>query len=258
MRSEARYDEPFFWWGPRWETPQPRSLRNLLLDETIDLWSAAHVWAALARRQSLAVVAGPSGVGKTTLLTALSDLLPAETRRVYLRGCFENFAFLSDPCIDPERTALLVNEISPHLPVYLWGAGVAEVLRAAQRGFVLLASAHATTALEFVGSLAGSPLRLPPESIAAFRVVVALGREETASACNRVNGVWRLSRTRTGIAVDLLGAAPSDSTHEMPLSGWFPPGEIVERVRALAAFASGSEPEPALVRNLPEEQGKDR
>ena len=101
MSPDPRYEEPFAWWGPGWQAPAPRGIADFLRDETIDSWSAANLWAALARRRSLAVVAGGSGVGKTTLLTALLDFLPPGTRRVYLRGCFETFAFLSDPTIEP-------------------------------------------------------------------------------------------------------------------------------------------------------------
>jgi energy-coupling factor transporter ATP-binding protein EcfA2 len=256
MRSHARYDEPFFWWGPRWEVPAPVPLRELLRDGTIDPWSAAHVWAALARRQSLAVVAGPSGSGKTTLLTALCELLPAETRRVYVRGCFEDFAFLRDSGIDPRQTALLVNELSPHLPVYLWGPGVAEVLRATRTGFMVLATAHATTAIEFVGTLAGSPLRLPPELIAAFGVVVAIGAGDSL-APRRVSGVWRLGGTREGVAIEPLPTPPRDPCRDTVEDRWFPGSEIAHRVRLLMIHADGNEPTLPVVRILPEENGSD-
>ena len=101
VTSGPRYEEPFAWWGPGWQAPAPRDIADLLRDETIDAWTAANLWAALARRQSLAVVAGESEVGKTTLLTALLDFLPPNTRRVYLRGCFETFAFLVGPGNQP-------------------------------------------------------------------------------------------------------------------------------------------------------------
>jgi hypothetical protein len=139
--SASSYTEPFWWWGPGWSTPVPRGIDELMRDETIDSWTAANLWAALARRRSLAVVAGASGVGKTTLLTALLDFLPPETRRIYPRGCFETFTFLSDPAPVAAETALLINEISPHLPVYLWGPAVGRMLKAADRGYTVLATA---------------------------------------------------------------------------------------------------------------------
>src|SRR5918997_3879070 len=180
MSPEPRYEEPFAWWGPGWQVPEPRDIAELLRDETIDSWTAANLWAALARRRSLAVVAGESEVGKTTLLNALLDFLPLGTRRVYLRGCFESFAFLSDPAIDPTQTALLINEISPHLTVYLWGPAVGRVLEATQRGFTLLATAHADSVQEFLGALTGSPLRIPLAQAAAFEFVAVMKRNETS------------------------------------------------------------------------------
>ncbi len=150
--------------------PAPRDIAELLRDETIDSWTAANLWAALARRRSLAVIAGASGVGKTTLLTALLDFLPPRTRRIYPRGCFETFAFLSDPAISPRESALLINEISPHLPVYLWGPAVGRILEAAQRGFTLLATAHADSVHDLVGALTGSPLHIPAARDGGIRV----------------------------------------------------------------------------------------
>ncbi len=174
MSPEPRYEEPFAWWGPGWQAPARRGIADLLRDETIDCRTAANLWAALARRQSVVVVSGASGVGKTTLLTALLDFLPPDTRRVYLRGCFETFAFLTDSTINPRETALMINEISPHLPVYLWGPAVERILETAQRGFMLLATAHADSVHDFVGALTGSPLHIRAAQTAAFEFVVVL------------------------------------------------------------------------------------
>jgi energy-coupling factor transporter ATP-binding protein EcfA2 len=212
-----------------------------LRDETIDSWTAANLWAALARRRSLVVVAGESEVGKTTLLTALLDFLPPNTRRVYLRGCFESFAFLSDPAIDPSQSALLINEISPHLPVYLWGPAVGRVLEAAQQGFTLLATAHADSVHEFVGALTGSPLRIPLAQAAAFEFIVVMKRDDANLSGRGVRGVWRLEPTRSGISVakmppvaEVVHDISTETTphHDQPNS-WFPVQEVVRRQRIL-------------------------
>lgn len=218
-------------------------MADLLRDGTIDPWTAAHIWAALARRQSLSVIGGQSGIGKTTLLTALCELLPPETRRVYIRGCYEDFAFLRDPRIDPRHTALMVNELSPHLPVYLWGPGVAEVFEATRQGFMVLATAHAQSALEFVGSLTGGPLRLPPTLVAAIAVVVGLGIDPETSR-RRATGVWRLQKTRRGISVDRLASSPHQRERATSADEWFPAPEIDTRARLLAELMTGSGPLP--------------
>jgi energy-coupling factor transporter ATP-binding protein EcfA2 len=211
-----------------------------LHDETIDSWTAGNLWAALARRRSLAVVAGASGVGKTTLLTALLDFLPSPTRRIYLRGCFETFTFMSDSTIIAGETALLINEISPHLPVYLWGPAVSRVLGAAQQGFALLATAHADSVHDLVGALTGSPLHVPVAQTAAFEFVVILERHEASRSGRRVRGVWRLQPTRDGVAIAQMPPAPTlhnisqkpISSHSEPQT-WFPSQELAHRQRAL-------------------------
>jgi hypothetical protein len=241
VSSEPRYEEPFAWWGPGWQVPEPRDIAELLRDETIDSWTAANLWAALARRRSLVVVAGESEVGKTTLLSALLDFLPPNTRRVYPRGCFESFAFLSDPAVDPSQTALLINEISPHLPVYLWGPAVGRVLEAAQRGFALLATAHADSVHEFVGALTGSPLRIPVAQAAAFEFVVVMQRDEAKQSGRRVRGVWRLEPSRSGIVVAemqpvapaLLDIPTERTSQPRSLTSWFPLQELADRQHIL-------------------------
>jgi hypothetical protein len=172
VRGRVALDEPFGWWGPVWASPEPRPIGHLIENGVLTAEAAALLWTLLERRASIVVAAGPSGAGKTTLLTALLDFLPTGTRRIYLRGCYEPFDFLGDT--DPATAALLVNELSPHLPIYLWGPGVRRALGAAREGYQLAATAHATSVDEFVYALAGYPLRVPIEEIAAIDLLVLL------------------------------------------------------------------------------------
>ncbi|HKG25838.1 MAG TPA: hypothetical protein VKB09_09335, partial [Thermomicrobiales bacterium] len=237
MSRDPQYEAPFAWWGPGWQASATRNMAELLRDETIDAWTAANLWAALARRRSLAVVAGASGVGKTTLLTALLDFLPQGTRRIYVRGCFETFAFLADPTINPGETALLINELSPHLPVYLWGPAVGRVLEATQRGFSLLATAHAESVYDLVGALTGSPLHIAASRTAALEFVVAMGLDDESVSGRRIRRVWRLAPTREGVVVTELGrgiveenyiSQETPPQHPGPAT-WFPSPELARR-----------------------------
>ncbi|MGH2613799.1 MAG: hypothetical protein ACRDJC_01045 [Thermomicrobiales bacterium] len=246
MCPEPRYSESFFWWGPSGVSPIRRSIGDLLRDGTIDLGSATVLWAALARGSSLAVVAGPSGAGKTTLLTALLAFLPPDMNRLYLRGCFETFSFLDDPATIPVETALLVNEISPHLPVYLWGPAVERVLRAADDGFTVLATAHAESVPEFVSTLTGSPLRISAARVAAIHYVVVLERSVDSRSGRRISGVWRLERTRVGVGMDRVFWHPPDSVAETPMLAMqadalcpFPDDELIPRSRILGRLRDG-------------------
>jgi energy-coupling factor transporter ATP-binding protein EcfA2 len=166
------FDEPFGWWGPVWSAPEPHAIGDLIGDGVLTAECAALLAALLVRRASIVVAAGPSGAGKTTLLTALLDFLPEGTRRIYVRGCYEPFDFLDSTA--PEQSVLLVNELSPHLPIYLWGPGVRRVLQATGSGYQLAATAHATSVDEFVYSLSGYPLRVPAAEIAAIDLLVLL------------------------------------------------------------------------------------
>ena len=210
-------------------------MADLLSDETIDSWIAANLWAAMARRRSLVVVAGANGVGKSTLLSALLEFLPPGTRRLYLRGCFETFAFLSDPTIDPRETAVLINEISPHLPVYLWGPAVRRTLGAARQGFQLLSTAHADSVPDLVGALTGSPLRLTASEVAALEFVVMMERAPGNPSGRHVSGVWRLAPTRYGVSFTTLpiDAIENDISLEPTSTNWFPQRELAERQKIL-------------------------
>lgn len=261
MPPTARYDRPFHWWGPGWDPPVTHDLADLLRDGTLDAATAAILWAALARRRSLAVIGGQGGLGKSTLLTTLLPLLPAGTRRLYLRGCFEPFAFLDDPTVDPTHSALLINELSPHLPVYLWGPGVGRALHAAQRGFTLLATAHGESVHEFVASLTGSPLRIPVASIAAFNLVAIL-KPSSASASGRcLSEIWRLGATRDGLTIDRIYIDINFECETEPGTGerpplaatagqLFPEHEISSRCQHLRALRDG------LIDCLPPEVGE--
>jgi hypothetical protein len=242
--SRPRYEEPFHWWGATFDSPAGRDVAALLRDTTLDCATAAVLWAALARRSSLAVIAGPSRAGKTTVLSALLDFLPAETRRLYLRGSYESFAFLSDASIVPHESAILINEISPHLPIYLWGPAVARALRASERGFSLLATAHADSIQEFVRLLTGSPLRVQPQLVAAFEFVLVLEPSSESASGRRVREVHRLTRTRSGIAFSSMPADPrcSAGAARFAVAGkqsWFPADELRERARILDDLRQG-------------------
>lgn len=239
----AVYSEPFLWWGPVWEPPPVRSLVELIQDEVTTPAVAALLWGMLARRASIIVAAGPRGVGKTTVLSALLDCYPATSRRLYLRGCYESFAFLDDPTVDPGESLLLVNEISSHLPAYLWGPGVRRLLQAAGQGFTFAATAHATAIEELVGQLAGYPLHIPMSELAAINLVVLLAPPGSAAGRWRVEQVWTLAQQgERGLTVTALaehGELLAAASPEGPAQPLLPPAaETGRRTELLAGLAA--------------------
>mgnify|MGYP000865764237 FL=1 len=159
------------------------SLVDLVRLGSLDAATAAFLWLVLEHRASVIVAAREHGAGKTTLLTALVDLLPEGTTRYYLRGWYERFAFVET--LDRDRSYLLVNEISDHLPIYLWGKGVRRLFGLLTEGWRLGATVHAAGAEEVFALLHGFPLEVPTESLRSIDLVVTLGMGVTGEGLLR-------------------------------------------------------------------------
>lgn len=169
--------EPYGWWGYHWRAPEPRSIVALLADRVLDARTAALLWLLLERRASLVVVAPGSDAGKTTLLTALLDFLPPGVRRIYLRGWSETFDFPADAA--PARSYLLCNEISAHLPVYLWGCQVRRLFTMLEQGYALAATLHAGGLDEAIATLTAPPLAVPRRAVARLDLLLLLDGDAT-------------------------------------------------------------------------------
>ncbi|HLI51846.1 MAG TPA: type II secretion system protein E [Thermomicrobiaceae bacterium] len=166
-------EQPNGWWGYRHEPPDPLSITRLVDSGLLDPCTAAFLWLAIEAKASVFVVSEPSNAGKTTFLTALLDFLPEQVRRIYLRGWYERFTFMSED--DPAESYLLCNEISSHLPIYLWGRGVRRMFDALHAGFSLATTAHTTGAEGVIELLSAYPLQIPDQLILDIDFVITLG-----------------------------------------------------------------------------------
>lgn len=192
--ASSGYAEPFGWWGYHWTPPEQRSLLWLIERGALDIRLAAFLSLTIEARASFIVVAEPHEAGKTTLLTALLDFLPEDIQPVYLRGWYERFSFLDT--LPPESAYVLCNEISSHLPTYLWGHGVRRVFDAAAAGYPLATTMHATGAADAFDQLAGYPLDVPVEHLASIDLVITIG---VGYASNKLlRRVARVERITTG------------------------------------------------------------
>lgn len=171
--DQDTYARPFGWWGYHWTPPERHSLLWLIERGTLDLRTAAFLSLVVEQRASLIVAAEPHEAGKTTLLTALIDFLPLDTTPVYLRGWYERFAFLEQ--VEPARAYLLCNEISSHLPTYLWGRGVRRMFDAVAAGYPLATTMHANGASDALDQLTGYPLEVPALHLTRLDLVVTIG-----------------------------------------------------------------------------------
>jgi hypothetical protein len=102
----------------------------------------------------------------------LLDFLPPDTQPIYVRGLYERFEFVADTA--PDYVYILCNEISAHLPTYLWGPGVRTLFDALQRGFRMATTMHAGSGGEVLKQLTSHPLNVPAAQTALLDLVVTL------------------------------------------------------------------------------------
>jgi hypothetical protein len=249
------HEEPFGWWGWHWQPAVPMSIMQIIDAGSTDTDMMAVLWAMLARRASILVAAEPPMAGKTTTLTALLDLMPADTRRVYLRGHYETFDFANEKDIVPTKTYVLANEMSDHLAVYLWGSRIYKTFELIPKGYAIGSTMHAETVTDVIAILDSEPLCVPAEWISRLTLVINLYVSSTyGGATRRFNAVHMLepaTEPSTGNEQVLpISRSPVRGVRPVLLSRWdratdsfdhrFTRPEITQK---LAAWAGVSEAE---------------
>nr|BBH90978.1 hypothetical protein KTC_57290 [Thermosporothrix sp. COM3] len=166
--------ERYYW---HYESRRPLSIAQIIALGSVDAWTAALAWVLLEHGSSL-TVAGPTdpqpGVGKTTTLNALLQFLPEGTALAYMAGMYETFAFTRLPEVDPATTYALCNEVSDHLPIYMWGRAARRYLTLPAKGFHIATSVHADTIHDVI-QMYHRTLRLTPEDVRRLGLVINIG-----------------------------------------------------------------------------------
>jgi hypothetical protein len=166
--------ERYYW---HYESRRPLSMAQIIALESVDAKTVALLWLLLEHGASI-TVAGPTdpqpGVGKTTTLNALLQFLPEGTALAYMSGMYENFSFTRLPDIKPATTYALCNEVSDHLPIYMWGRVAQRYLRLPHQGYHIATSVHADT-IDDVVRMYQNDLRLKPEDVRSLGLVVNIG-----------------------------------------------------------------------------------
>lgn len=164
-----------YWW--HYDSRRPLSLAQIIALGSVDVSTAALVWLILEHGVSL-TVAGPTdpqpGIGKTTTLNALLQFLPEGISLAYMSGMYEDFAFTQLPDVEPEKIYALCNEVSNHLPIYMWGRIARRYLMLPAQGYHIATSVHADTIREVV-QMYQRDLRIPVEDIRRLGLVVNIG-----------------------------------------------------------------------------------
>ena len=204
------------WWAQYSKAGSRPSFLQLISNRTVDLRGAALLWLLVERRASIIVAAGPDLAGKTSLLTALVDLVPPWYEQVYLNGRDEDFSFMKNEDADPGNTYVLVPEFSDEAPAYIWGKPVLTLFRALGKGYSVLSTMHADSPEEVIASLQ-KDLKIPRSLVNEIHVVANVRRYHvTRSPSYRVSQFALLdegSEAGKGRIVTLAGWDPDTDSY---------------------------------------------
>ncbi len=164
-----------YWW--HYDSRRPLSVAQIMALGSVDEFTAGLIWLLLEHGSSL-TVAGPTdpqpGIGKTTTLNALLQFVPEGTALAYMSGMYEDFAFTKLSDIEPDKTYALCNEVSDHLPIYMWGRIARQFLMLPARGYHVATSVHADTIKDVI-QMYQYDLRVPIHDMNRLGVVVNIG-----------------------------------------------------------------------------------
>jgi hypothetical protein len=166
--------ERYYW---HYESRRPLSVAQIIALGSVNAETVGLIWLLLEHGSSL-TVAGPTdpqpGVGKTTTLNALLQFLPEGAGLAYMSGMYENFAFTRLPDIQPGNTYALCNEVSDHLPIYMWGKVARRYLTLPVQGYHVATSVHADTIDDVLG-MYQRDLRVGVDDVRRLGLVINIG-----------------------------------------------------------------------------------
>jgi hypothetical protein len=209
-----------------YESGTPLSVAQLIALGSLDAPTAALLWMLIEHHESL-IVSGPTdptpGVGKTTTLNALLGFLPGGSNLVYTVGMYEEFDFITE--VQPELTCVIANEVSNHLPIYMWGRVARRLLKLPEQGFAVATSCHADTVRDVIEMLTDD-LKVPESDIRRLGIIINIGLVGRLWPPRRrfltVNFIRPSSvRAAEGSAIEMTPLVSWDSTAD----SFLPPGK---------------------------------
>lgn len=148
------------------------SVFDLLESGTLDFALAAYLMEVLSRGASLMVGARPGGAGKTTVMCALLNLMPAD---VELVAATAEAVRTARPVHVGGRRCYVCHEVGAgRYFAYLWGANLRAYCGLCEMGHLLATNLHADDMEEAQEQLCGEN-GVPAAHFNAFRVLVFLG-----------------------------------------------------------------------------------
>jgi hypothetical protein len=207
---------PEGWWGYHWAPPQPMSVVELIGTPTIDARLMATLWAVVARRRTVILSSEAPQAGKTTALSALVDLLPDDTTGIFIRGWWEEYDWIDE--IEPGTGYLLVNEMSDHLPIYVWGRAARGALILAGKGWGVGATMHADSLPEALATLRDG-LGATDADLAGLTIYLQYSAYLTPSGMyRRIEEAWHLRLDAAG-ALDPIRLGAIEGERSPSLTG---------------------------------------
>lgn len=206
---QAWFDRfPEGWWGYSWSPPRPMSAVEIIGTPAIDTRLMATLWAVVSRRRGVMLSSEAPHAGKTTTLSALVDFLPDDTTGIFVRGWWEDYAWTDE--VPADTGYLLINEMSDHLPIYVWGRAALGALRLAGQGWGLGATMHADSLPEALATLRS--LRATDADLAGLAIYLQYSAYATpAGMYRRVEEAWHLRLDADGaLAPVRIGAIEGD------------------------------------------------
>ena len=122
------------------------TVADLIARSTLSPEVAASLWWVIDHGASVFVAAGPPGAGKSTVANALLEFLPDDAQVYVTSGSRDQLDIPSGP----GPVYLLVNELSAHMPVYLFGGAAKRAFGLLRTGVRVLGTLHARSAAEAV------------------------------------------------------------------------------------------------------------
>jgi len=166
------------------------SVVEIVESGSLDARLMASLWTVVSRRRSVMLASEAPMAGKTTTLSALVDFLPPGTTGVFLRGWGQDDRWVDE--IGREAAYLLVNEMSDHLPIYVWGRNARGALMLAGKGYGLGATMHADSLSEALASLRGE-LGATDTDLAGLTIYLQFSAYRTpAGMYRRCEEAWHL------------------------------------------------------------------
>ena len=217
----------------------------------LDAELAALLWLLIEARLPVTVI-GAAGSGRTTLLTALLDLLPPDARPVTVAGPDEEFEWLPEAVelgwrrerarpVAPARAraqsttaVMLVAELADRPPAGTWGPRARIVIRALALGYGLAATMPGERLEDAFEALRSAPVTADDDELSRLGLVLAVraiepGVRHRLGAAHYVRPVVRDAHGHVQRLPPAVLAAWDARTDELEHFAWGLAGELAGR-----------------------------